>query len=197
MRAPNTVERVHVSRLYGTGGVGKSRETTQRDRARLLVRGWRERTREKEKRKGGKQERIQRRERERERERKIAGGRNGRDRVLWKEKAWASGQGMLVGSLMRLAMHAPYGSDQISDRLPSPLASLYVSPSVLSYGTAKWIAAGSLGLSVYPWCWTLPGYKVHPMFDADGGVRFDALADRLTFIRFRARTVKEQMNGRK
>lgn len=73
MRAPNTVERVHVSRLYGTEGVGKSRETTQRDRARLLVRGWRERTRAKGARKGGKQERIQRRERERERK-EIAGG---------------------------------------------------------------------------------------------------------------------------
>lgn len=123
VRAPNTVERVHVSRLYGTEGVGKSRETTQRDRARLLVRGWRERARE-------------RREREREGsgsecseggERKKrdcpggGGGRNGRDRAPWKEEEErASGQGMLVGSLMRLAMHAPYGSDQISDRLPSP-----------------------------------------------------------------------------
>lgn len=70
-----------------------------------------------------------------------------------------------------------------------PLCSPFCSPPSL-YGTAKWTAAGSLGLSVYPWCWTLPGYKVHPMFDAGGDVRFDALADRLIFIGLRARTVK-------
>lgn len=44
-----------------------------------------------------------------------------------------SGQGMLVGSLMLLAMHAPYGSDQISDRLPSP-------SSLCRSATAKWTA---------------------------------------------------------
>lgn len=40
------VERAHVSRLYGTKRVGKSRETTQRDRARLLKRERKKRRRE-------------------------------------------------------------------------------------------------------------------------------------------------------
>lgn len=61
---------------------------------------------------------------EREREKKKKGEARG-DR--------ASGQGMLVGSLMLLAMHAPYGSDQISDRLPSP-------SSLCRSATAKWTA---------------------------------------------------------
>lgn len=37
---------------------------------------------------------------------------------------------------------------------------------------------------------TLPGYKVHPMFDAGGDVRSDVPADRLTSIGSRARVVK-------
>lgn len=79
------------------------------------MRGWRERARVKGAREGSEYDK------EKKREKEIAGGRNGRDRVRCKGrgKERASGQGMLVGSLMRLAMHAPYGSDQISDRLPS------------------------------------------------------------------------------
>lgn len=48
VKVPNMVERAHVSRLYGTKRVGKSRETTQRDRARLLKRERKKRRREKE-----------------------------------------------------------------------------------------------------------------------------------------------------
>ena len=54
----------------------------------------------------------------------------------------ASGQGMLVGSLMLLAMHAPYGSDQISDRLPSP-------SSLCQSLAAKWTA-------LHRWNWYIP-----------------------------------------
>lgn len=78
------------------------------------MRGWREREES-----GSECDEERKGERDRKpngRERETDCGGGGEER--------ASGQGMLVGSLMRLAMHAPYGSDQISDRLPSPLRSL-------------------------------------------------------------------------
>jgi len=55
---------------------------------------------------------------------------------------------------------------------PQPPRPSAVPLSVPPYRMAKWTAAGSLGLSVYSWCWTLPGYKVHLMFDAGGSCSF-------------------------
>lgn len=121
--------------------------------------------------------------------RDCRGGRNGRDRAPWKEEERASGQGMLVGSLMRLAMHAPYGSDQISDRLPSPPVSLSLSSPFPSL-PMEWQSGPRLDRWVCRCIRdveTLPGYKVHLMFDVGGDVRSGASADQLTFVGSRAR----------
>lgn len=98
---------------------------------------------------------------------------------------------MLVGSLMRLAMHAPYGSDQISDRLPSPIP--LCPPSSLLPRLLACIATAVAEQQSGPrlriagvWCirdaGTLPGYKVRPTFDAGDDVRSGALAHPLIFI---------------
>lgn len=103
--------------------------------------------------------------REREREVDCRGTKRGRDRARREGEERASGQGMLVGSLMRRAMHAPYGSDQISDRLPSPPEPF---PSILAAasGTAKWTAPDRRIHRCIGDVEMLPSYKVRLMFDS-------------------------------
>ena len=180
---PEHGRNVRTSLGYMGPRVGKSRETTQRDRARLLKRERRtggEREGE-EKEEEEEEEEVEDRQRARDREMlrrqndrkggEMWGEKSEREKEGKREKARArdgkkrrgkhevdgkrripregevrgdraSGQGMLVGSLMLLAMHAPYGSDQISDRLPSP-------SSLCQSVAAKWTA-------LHCWNWYIP-----------------------------------------